>query len=104
MFSFNVTLELSTNPPLVVSTPVAALNENLVLDTLAAVKFPVVNVVIAGYNVVVVVSSVMAAPAAAQLNTPLPLLTKANPAVAASAAGNVQVTLAAIVAGATNPT
>ena len=51
-------------------------------------------------SALVVVSLVVVAPAAAQLSVPAASLTSAKPLVAASAAGSVQVTLLATVAGA----
>jgi hypothetical protein len=44
---------------------------------LAAVKLPVLLVLIAGYKVVVLVSLAIVAPATAQLSVPLPLVTSA---------------------------
>ena len=87
-FSFNAILELSVKP-VTVNVPVDALNVNLVAVVFPVAKLPVAPVDITGYNVVDDVSSANYAPAAAQLNVPLPLLTKAYPLLAASALGKV---------------
>ena len=100
-FSFNAMLELSVSD-VTVSVLVAPLNVKFAF-ILAAVKLPVLLVLIAGYNVVVLVSLLIAAPAAAQLMLPLVSLTNANPLVPGSAFGNMYVADPAL-AAACNPT
>ena len=75
-FSFNAILELSVSA-VTVYVPVDALNVNLLAVVLPAVKLPVALVDITGYKVADATSSAKLAPAAAQLNVPLPLLTNA---------------------------